>query len=130
MGSGYKVHTFDGQAGEVPGAPYRTHTVNLTLPGPTAAGSFVVWRAPRAATVTAVRGYRAGGTTASVNAATAGGDVLASDLPAGNASWASSTTLQNTAIAAGGSLTLELAAVSGTPTYVSIQVDVEYNAPA
>lgn len=91
-----------------------------------AAASYVVWRAPKACRVTAVRGYRVGGTTAVVNAQVGSNDLLAVDLTTPSAgSWSSSTTIQNGILAAGDTLTLEVVSVSGSPTAVTIQVDLQ-----
>lgn len=98
----------------------------LVFTTPTGAVSYVIWRAPRDCTVTAVRGYRQGGTGATINATIGGLDLLATDLSLSTATtWMAGPTLQNTAVSAGAALAVAVRSVSGTPTAVTIQVDVE-----
>ncbi|WP_425837361.1 hypothetical protein [Streptomyces fractus] len=100
-------------------------TKSAVFPSPTSGSAFVVWRAPQACTVTAVRGYRTGGTGATINASKSGGTLLATDLSLSTAdTWMAGPTLQNTAMAAGDSLVLAVTGVTGTPSAVTVQVDV------
>lgn len=87
--------------------------------------TLVVWRAPFAGTVTKVWGYRNGGSGATINAQVAGSDLLASDLSlTGADTWMDGGAVQNTAVAVGNPLAIEVATVAGSPTYVSVQVDL------
>ncbi|MYU24641.1 hypothetical protein [Streptomyces sp. SID8352] len=93
---------------------------------PSGAVSEVVWRAPRDCTITAVRGYRAGGTGATINAAKNGLDILVTDLSLSTAAtWLSGPTLQNQAVLAGDSVSVALRSVAGSPSAVTIQIDVQ-----
>jgi hypothetical protein len=89
----------------------------------------VVWRAPYACTVTALKGWRTGGTGATVNAGkgtigTPTSKVLASDLSLTSAdTWMDGGTVQNTAFAAGDPLIIIIASVTGNPTQISVEVD-------
>jgi hypothetical protein len=127
---GYKVHSVDGDQGELSLAHVRAITKEIVLASPTA-GTHAVWRAPVACHVTAVRGYRVGGTGATVNAQKNASDLLAADLSLTTAdAWISSTTVQNDAMAVGDKLLLEVASVAGTPTEVTVQVDLLVDVPA
>jgi hypothetical protein len=98
----------------------------LVFTAPTGAVAYTVWRAPQACTVTAVRGYRSGGTGATVNATTNGADLATTDLSLPtDVTWMAAATLQNTALAAGDSIALAVRSVTGTPTAVSVQIDVK-----
>lgn len=92
---------------------------------PTGARNLVIWRAPFAVTVTNVRGYRVGGTGATINARLNGTDNhLVSDLSLTSAAtWQDGGAVQNTAYVAGDKLELMLVTVAGNPTEISIQVD-------
>ena len=95
-----------------------------TVPSPSA-GNHVVWRAPFACTVTNVRGYRVGGSGATINARNEGAnDHLSSDLSLTSAdTWMDGGAVQNTAYAAGEKLEIMVQSVAGSPTSVVIQVD-------
>ncbi|WP_369211319.1 hypothetical protein [Streptomyces flavofungini] len=108
--------------------PATATTVSKTavITAPAGAVSYVVWRAPKACTVVAVRGYRVGGTGTTVNAVKNSSDLLATDLSLSTAAtWLSGPSVQNASMAAGDSLTLTIRSVSGTPTAVTIQVDLQ-----
>lgn len=91
-----------------------------------AATTVVVWRAPKACTVVAVRGYRIGGTGTTINAQRNSDDLLAVNLSLSTAdTWMSGPGVQNEVFAAGDTLKLEIASVSGSPTAVTIQVDLQ-----
>lgn len=126
---GYKVHTIDGKSGEVTLTHLRTQSRTRHLLAP-ANGTFVMWRAPVACTITAVRIYRAGGTTATLQIKNEAADVLAAPLASGTDAWAGTTTVQNAALAAGASLSAVLASVAGSPTDATVQVDYTVNVPA
>ena len=106
------------------------HTNTITVGGvildPTGARFVMIWRAPFACTVTNVRGHRKGGTGATVNARrNQANDFLSSDLSLGTADqWADGGAVQNTAIAAGDDIEIELASITGAVTEIVIQVDL------
>ncbi|MFJ9038000.1 right-handed parallel beta-helix repeat-containing protein [Streptomyces sp. NPDC102406] len=103
-----------------------TTTKGLVVSAPTAAVTYVIWRAPRACAVTAVRGYRQGGTGVTVNATHNGADLLTADLSLStDVTWMAGATLQNTAVAAGDTIAVAVRSVTGTPTAVTVQVDVQ-----
>ena len=90
----------------------------------TSASDVAIWRANLACTVTAVKAYRGGGTTATCNARRNGtSEHLASDVTAGAASWADGGAVQNTAYVVGDSLEIRLKSVTGTPAEVAVQVE-------
>lgn len=92
---------------------------------PGAAINIILWRAPFACTVTNVRGYRVGGTGATVNARLNGvSNHLASALSLTSAdTWMDGGGVQNTAYAAGDKLEIMVVSIAGSPTQVAIQVD-------
>jgi hypothetical protein len=94
--------------------------------GLTAAVNIIVWRAPFACTVTAVKGYRVGGTGATVNARKNGtSNHLASAVSLSSAdTWTDGGSVQNTAYAAGDKLEIMVVSVAGSPTQVAVQVDL------
>jgi len=103
----------------------RIPTQEWTFVSPSGALALVKWRAPYACTVTNVRGYRRGGTGATINAQRNGSSThLSSDLSLTSAdTWMDGGAVQNTAYAAGDSLELLLQSVAGSPDQVVIQVD-------
>jgi pectate lyase-like protein len=90
------------------------------------ASDLIVWRAPYACTVTNVRGYRVGGTGATINARRNGTSAhLSSDLSLTSAdTWVDGGAVQNTAYAAGDKMEIRVMSVAGAPTQVAIQVDL------
>jgi len=103
-----------------------TVSKSLVITAPTGTAAYVVWRAPKACTVVAVRGYRVGGTGTTVNAQKNTSDLLATDLSLSTAAtWLSGPSVQNATFAAGDSLTVAIRSVTGTPTAVTIQVDLQ-----
>jgi hypothetical protein len=104
-----------------------TDSAGYVFEAPAGAVLRAVLRAPRALTVSAVRGFRVGGTAASVNARNgATNKILAVDLSLATAStWTSSTTVQNATLAAGDYLQMEVTGVTGTLTYLVVQVDYQ-----
>lgn len=97
-----------------------------TLLDPSGARDVTIWRAPYACTVTAVKGYRVGGTGAAINARKNGtSSHLASDLSLTSAAtWQDGGSVQNTAYAAGDSLEIRLISIAGSPTLITIQVEL------
>ncbi|WP_267244355.1 hypothetical protein [Streptomyces sp. PR69] len=106
----------------------RMITESIRLTGaPVASAAHVVWRAPVACKVVALRGYRTGGAAAAVNAQIGSTDVLAADLTAGDATFTSGTPASGAGdMAAGDILSLEVA--SGDATLVVIQADIAVDA--
>jgi hypothetical protein len=92
---------------------------------PGGALAVVIWRAPYACTVLNVRGFRLGGTGATINARKNGASThLSSDLSlSSGGSWMDGGAVQNETYAAGDYLELLLQSVSGSPTQVVVQVD-------
>lgn len=92
---------------------------------PTSSLTIPIWRAPFACTVTNVRGYRTGGTGATINAQKIGvGNHLAADLSLVAADvWTDGGAVQNTAYAIGDALAIMLTGITGLPTTITIQVD-------
>jgi hypothetical protein len=86
----------------------------------------IVWRAPYDCTVTNVRGYRVGGTGATVNARKNGAsNHLASDLSLTSAdTWMDGGSVQNTAYAAGDKMEIGVQSAAGTPTQIAVQIDL------
>lgn len=87
--------------------------------------NIIVWRAPFACTVTAVKGYRVGGTGATINARKNGAsNHLASDLSLTSLdTWMDGGSVQNTAYAAGDKMEIMIVSVAGSPTQVAVQID-------
>jgi len=107
---------------------YETKEIQVLAP---AASVHVLWRAPVACKVIAVRAYRVGGSGAVVNAQKNAADLLAADLSLTSAdTWmGGSSGLAAAAVlhlAAGDTLKAEVVSVAGTPgpTAVTIQVDL------
>lgn len=95
-------------------------------PAGISAGTIAVWRAPYACTVTAIKGYRVGGTGATINAyrGTTATTHRSSALSLTSTStWMDGGTVQNTAYAIGDSLLMGVVSVTGTVTQISVQVD-------
>lgn len=97
-----------------------------TFVSPTGALAVVSWRAPFACYVSAVRGYRSGGSGATVNARRNGSsNHLSSDLSLSSGStWLIGGAPQNIEYAEGDSLEILLQSVSGSPAQVVVQVDL------
>ena len=94
--------------------------------GITAGANIIVWRAPYAATVTNVRGFRVGGSGATVNARLNGAATfLSSDLSVTSTDdWLDGGAVQNTAIVAGDEIEMQVVTVTGDPTQVAVQIDM------
>jgi hypothetical protein len=113
-----------GVAGTVPAV---TFAVGVLLEGaPPANGFRMVWRAPFACTVTNVRAHFDAGTSITVNARrNQASDFLAADFTHSTANaWGDGGAVQNTAIAAGDDIEIELVATVGAVTKANIQVDL------
>ena len=96
-----------------------------TILNPAAATNIVVWRAPFACTVQAVKGLRVGGTGATINARLNGASnhlATAVSLTAVD-TWTDGGAVQNATYAAGDRMEIMVVTVAGAPTQVAIQVD-------
>lgn len=106
-------------------------TVPVRLTGaPVGTGDTVVFRAPFGLRVTHVRAHRTGGAAAVVNAKIGSTNVLAANLTAGNASFATGTTNQSLASGVGSGKmaagdVLAFTVVSGDATALVLQADIE-----
>lgn len=116
----------------------RPRTYSYTFQKATAGNPFGM-RMPHAGRVVGVYIYCEGGTSATCNvnvdAATAGTfvDLLTADKTAAAGSWvsaASTISATNKILAAGRTIKPEIVSVSGTPTNVTIQVDIQYDSDA
>ncbi len=98
--------------------------VNAT--GIIAAINIIVWRAPFACEVTNVRGYRVGGTGATINARKNGSsNHLATALSLTSAdTWMDGGTVQNETYAAGDKMEIMIVTVTGSPTQIEVQLDL------
>ena len=103
----------------------RPFTLGGTLLSPTAAINVIVWRARFSCTVTHVRGYRVGGSAATINARRNGVDNhLATNLSLTSAdTWLDGGAVQNTAYAEGDRMEIMLVTLAGGPDQIDIQVD-------
>lgn len=94
--------------------------------GIAAAINVIVWYAPYACTVQNVRGYRVGGTGATINARKNGSSnhlSSAKSLTSAN-TWMDGGAVQNTAYSAGDKMEIMLVSVTASPTQIAIQVDI------
>jgi hypothetical protein len=106
--------------------PSTVQSVGYVFEAPTGAVLRAVTRLPGEAVVTAVHAFRVGGTGATVNARADDNTLLPVDLSVPTAdTWMSAPSLQNAAVAAGTSLQVELTGVTGTVTYVLVQIDYQ-----
>lgn len=96
-----------------------------TVLTPTAPLNIIVWRAPFACTVINVRGYRVGGTGATINARRNGASnhLAAAVSLAGADAWTDGGAVQNTAYVAGDKLEIMLVTATGSPTQLAVQVE-------
>ncbi|WEH40794.1 hypothetical protein [Streptomyces sp. AM 2-1-1] len=126
---GYKVHSVDGRSGEVDTSAARTYSKELRVAA-SAAGTYQLFKVPAGATILAVRAYRTGGTSGTVQVKKGSSDVLTSPLATTTDAWAGSTTVQNATCAAGDNLSVVLGTPAGTPTETLVQVDLRTAVPA
>jgi len=93
--------------------------------GITAAINVIAWYAPFACTVLAVKGYRVGGTGATVNARKNGSsNHLSSNLSITSAdTWTDGGAVQNVSYAVGDKLEIMVVTVIASPTQVGVQVN-------
>jgi hypothetical protein len=85
-----------------------------------------VWYAPFSCIVTNVRGYRVGGTGATINARRNGTDNhLSGDLSLTDATtWMDGGSVQNTTYVAGDKMEVIIQSATGGPTQIVVQVDL------
>lgn len=108
----------------------RTFTINAVILSPSATADYMVWRAPFACTVTAVRGYRVGGTSASVTAGSSpAASVVITNFATGfttasNTGTWDSGTVTSSAVASTNNVWVRITAISGTATQLCIQIDM------
>ena len=89
-----------------------------------AAGQVVLWVAPEPCTAINVRAYQNVGTGSVLTAYHNSADLLVTDITiAQAATWQAGGTLQNQSFAAGDTLSMNLVSISGSPAYVTVQVD-------
>lgn len=100
-------------------------SITGTVLSPSAPVNVIAWRAPYGGTVTNVRGYRVGGTGATINARRNGtSNHLASALSLTSAdTWQDGGAVQNVSYAVGEKMEIMLVSITGSPTQVSVQVD-------
>jgi len=136
--TGYRLETADHthastglQAGQIAASsltgnlPTRGGTLYNSAGIADAVLNLIVWRAPFACTVTNVRGYRVGGTGATINSRKNGSlNNLASALSLTSVdAWIDGGAVQNTAFAAGDKLEIMVVTAVGLPTQLAVQVD-------
>lgn len=93
---------------------------------PPSNGFRMIWRAPFACTVTAVRSHFDAGTNCVVNARkNQASDFMSADFTNSTANaWGAGTVDQNQSVAAGDDIEVELVSTSGAVTKVNIQVEL------
>jgi len=109
----------------------RAFTINAVFLSPSATQDVVVWKAPFACTVTAVRGYRNAGTSASITAGSSpAGSITITNFTtaisltdSNNGTWDQTTGL-SVAVAANTNVWVRITAISGTATQITIQADL------
>lgn len=96
--------------------------------GITAAADVILWEATEACSVQFVKGYRAGGSAAGINARKNGSlEHLSGDLSlSASATWFTNTAIINPNYAVGDSLEMRLKSVAGSPTQVNITIGFTY----
>ncbi len=109
-------------------ASIASFTKNITFYDPTSVtvATLAIWRAPYACTITALKGYRVGGTGATINAFknTTATAHRASALSLTSAStWTDGGALTSASYAIGDSLLLGLLSITGAVTQINIQVE-------
>jgi hypothetical protein len=89
-----------------------------------AAQTIVIWRAPFACTITAVKGYQDVGTGSVITAYDGSTDLLKTDIKIASAgTWQDGGALAKTSVSAGDSIAIKIVSVAGSPNYISIQVE-------
>jgi hypothetical protein len=98
----------------------------VSAAGLSAGANVIVWYASFRCRVLNVRGYRVGGSGATVNARRNGADNhLASAVSlTGADTWTDGGTVQNATYAIGDKMEIMIVTVAGSPTQVAVQVDL------
>ena len=102
-----------------------------TILSPSAAGTYVIARVTTAHTVTGLRAYVNGSTGSTINfvrrRSGSNVDLLSADYTISSAdAWQdASGNLQNSSLAAGDALLIAVRSVSGTPTQIGFQIEVQ-----
>jgi hypothetical protein len=98
-------------------------TKGFVFISPTGAGSAVIWRAPYACTVTHVRGYVVGGTSATINAQKNGSNLISNLLINTLATWEDGGAISGGSVSAGDTISVSIVAEVGSPNVVTVQVE-------
>jgi hypothetical protein len=103
-----------------------TITRGGTVLNPTQAVNIIVWRAPFACAVTAIKGYLVGDTGSTVNARKNGSlNHLATDITLNSAgTWIDGGSVENTSYAVGDKLEIMITGVTGSPSQIAVQVEL------
>ena len=84
-----------------------------------------IWRAPYPCTVTAIKGYQDSGTGSVITVYDGSTDLLLTDMTISQAgTWQDGGALAKTSLLAGDSIVIRIVTVSGSPNYISVQVDL------
>lgn len=98
-------------------------TVMFTSP---VVGSFPVWQAGVDCQIASIRGFRQGGTGASVNARVNATPAAGVDLSLTTAdTWLSSTLVDPMSLPQGSTLFMNVISVAGAPSLITVQIDLE-----
>jgi len=107
---------------------HRYFSKQVTVASP-ATSSHIMWRAPYACKILAVRAIRTGGSGAVVNAKVGADDVLSPDLSLTGTDWMAGVLDEDQVrMAAGDTLYGEIVSAAGSPTSLTIQVDLVIDA--
>ena len=102
------------------------HIMGGNIPSPTGIATFTVRRSEIVGTVKSVFALVTGGTSVTLNCAQDGNNLRSADLVVtAGAGWVDFGTLQNASLGGGDVITIEVVAVSGTPSEVAFQIEVE-----
>lgn len=110
---------------EVREEPYGKFGRGGTVLNPTAPVNIIVWRAPFNCTAVAVKGYRVGGTGATVNARKNNTDNLLATAVSLTTTdeWIDGGAVQNTDFETGDELEIMVVTADASPTQIAVQVD-------
>lgn len=88
------------------------------------AQTIVIWRAPSACTVTAVKAYQDVGTGSVATVYDGNINILESNIAISSAAtWQDGGSLALTAVSTGDSIAIEIVSVAGSPNYISVQIE-------
>lgn len=103
-------------------------TISATVLSPSAANDFILWKAPWACTVTAVRAYQDAGTGSVLNAfkgsLAAPTKFCSADITVGGADNFTNGTVTTSAVASGDLVYGRITSLAGSPTEVCIQIEL------